>query len=99
MSVLIDYTEHGVRFVGNVGTTQHIYRLDPETREIEAVVTTPNAIDTPVSATPDGGALAYVGYDGATVNEIYRVCSSRSPAREADRHYRRLDDGLAGIRN
>ena len=73
---LIDYTEQGVRFVGNVRTTQHIYRLDPETREIEAVVTTPNAIDASVSAMPDGGALAYVGHDGATVNEVYRVAAS-----------------------
>ena len=69
--VLIDYTAFGVRFVGNIGTTQHIYRLDPDTRAIEPIVSTPNAIDASVSVTGNGAELAYVGFDGDTLDEVY----------------------------
>ncbi len=83
--VLIDYTEHGVRFVGNIATTQHIYRLDPDSSEIAKIVSTPNTISGSVSVTPDGTRIAYVGNGGDTLDEVYLAAAPEyRPTRVTD---------------
>ena len=82
--ILIDWSGHGIKFTGNIRTTQSVYLLNPESLEIARKTFEPNAT-VAVSASADGDHLAMLGFDGRTAWEIYRAdASDYQPVRLTD---------------
>jgi len=61
----------GIRFLAHQRTERHLFRLDPETREVRRLPA-PQPYVTAADFTADGRQMALAGYSGTTLTEIYR---------------------------
>lgn len=70
----VAWLDDGIRFLGFQKTFRHLFRLDPETGEIERLTDTPRFVWS-VDYTADGKQMAVDATDDGKVNEIYRGTS------------------------
>lgn len=70
----VAWLEDGIRFLALDGTTRSLYRLDPESGEVEpmAIAGAPRIIG-PADFSADGRTLAFKGEGIDTLGEIYRL--------------------------
>ncbi len=95
----VAWLDDGIRFLAFDRTTRGLYRLDPETREIEPVVVegAPRVIGS-ADFSKDGRTMALRGEGADTLSEVYRVDPGTSRARRISHSTEQTDGWPVGHR-